>query len=307
MRAARRAPIGALLLLLAGCGGATATTPGAASAPEESPRRVVATTTILGDIAGNVAEGCRAQVSVLMSPGQDPHAFRASAAQATEVQEADLVLASGLGLEEGLREVLEAAASVGVDVLRLGEEIEPRPGGKELDPHFWLDPVQMVKGVSLLGARLGAVAPESASCFAAAADSYGNELLAVHEATSAMLAGIPPQKRVLVTNHDALGHFAERYEFEVAGVIIPGGSTLAEPSAADLAVLVDEIEATRAPAIFAETTRPIALAEAIAAEVGHDVAVVELHTGSLGEPGSGVATYLELLRINAARIASALA
>jgi zinc/manganese transport system substrate-binding protein len=117
---------------------------------------------------------------------------------------------------------------------------------------------------------------------------------------------VPAERRVLVTNHDALGYFADRYGFEVLGTVIPGGATLADPSSADLAELVATIQREEVPAIFAETIEPSVLAETVAAEVGDQVRVVELFTGSLGEEGSGAETLIDALIINARRIAEAL-
>ena len=110
----------------------------------------------------------------------------------------------------------------------------------------------------------------------------------------------------MVTNHEAFGYFADRYGFEIVGVVIPGGSTLAEPSSSELADLVEVINQSGTSAIFAETTQPSSLAEAVAAELGDDVEVVELFTESLGGPGSGAETLQEMLLTNAARISEAL-
>jgi zinc/manganese transport system substrate-binding protein len=121
-----------------------------------------------------------------------------------------------------------------------------------------------------------------------------------------MLADIPASRRKLVTNHDSLGYFADRYGFEIIGAVVPGGSTLGDPSSAELAGLVEKISSAGVPAIFAETTEPTALAEAVAREVGDDVVVVELYTGSLGEQGSGADTLIGMLLTDAGRIAGAL-
>jgi zinc/manganese transport system substrate-binding protein len=110
----------------------------------------------------------------------------------------------------------------------------------------------------------------------------------------------------MVTNHEAFGYFAARYGFEVIGVVIPGGSTLAEPSSAELAALVEIMESESVRVIFAETSQPTALAEAVAAELGGDVDVVELFTESLGPPGSGAETLSKMLLTNAERISAAL-
>ena len=136
--------------------------------------------------------------------------------------------------------------------------------------------------------------------------AYLDALEALDAEVEALVATVPPDDRLLVTNHEVFGYFADRYDFEVVGAIIPGGSTLAEPSAAELADLVRQIDERGVPAMFAETSSPTRLAEALAAE-GADVEVVELYSESLGEPGSPGDTYLGMVRTNAERIAAALA
>jgi zinc/manganese transport system substrate-binding protein len=116
---------------------------------------------------------------------------------------------------------------------------------------------------------------------------------------------LPTDRRILVTNHEVFSYFADRYGFRVAGVVIPGGTTSAEPSAADLADLADVIRTEQVPAIFADSSSPTKLAEALADEVGA-VKVVELYSESLGEIGSDGGTYLDLLRTDATRIVDAL-
>ena len=115
-----------------------------------------------------------------------------------------------------------------------------------------------------------------------------------------------PEKRILVTDHDALGYFAAAYGYNVAGTVVPGGSTLAEPSSAELAALAATVQETGVPAIFANTANPQALVDALAAEVG-DVEVVDLYVGSLGPAGSGADTYQPMMTTNAQRISDALA
>ncbi|HEX2369526.1 MAG TPA: metal ABC transporter substrate-binding protein, partial [Acidimicrobiia bacterium] len=112
--------------------------------------------------------------------------------------------------------------------------------------------------------------------------------------------------RVLVTNHDSLGYFADRFGFTVVATVIPGGSTLAEPSSREIAELVDTIDTTGVSAIFADATNSTALAETVAAEAGRDVEVVEMFTDTLGEPGSGADSYLGMILTNAGLVADAL-
>jgi zinc/manganese transport system substrate-binding protein len=323
--------VGVAALVLAGCAGGE----GGASqtVADEGPPLVVATTSILGDIAANVA-GDEAQVEVLMPPGADPHTFQASAADAARVREADLVLAIGLGIEAPLASLLDSARAEGVGIVELAPQLDPIPFAlAELhddedgdhaddedhadeedhdeqphaadDPHVWFDPIRMADGVQLLGEeferRLGPGAWQERTA------DYRSQLLTVHEEIETLTGAVPPERRVLVTNHEAIGYFAHRYDFELAGTVIPGGTTDATPSSAAFAELARLVEDRELAAIFAENTANDTLAQALAREVGRNVEVVTLYSDALGAPGSGAETYLDLLRTNARLIADALA
>jgi zinc/manganese transport system substrate-binding protein len=143
--------------------------------------------------------------------------------------------------------------------------------------------------------------------WSARAAVYAAELESVDTSSQDQLAAIAPSDRKLVTNHRSLGYFSDRYGFEMIGTVIPGGESLANPSSAELASLVDVIEREQVRAIFTETIEPDTLAQAVADEVGYDVEIVELFTGSLGEPGSEGDTLVEMLMTNVRRITEALA
>lgn len=293
----------------------------ATQAQDDGRVTVVATTTILGEVAANVAGGA-AVVEVLMPLGASPHDFVASSQQVASLYEADLVIANGLGLEEGLVDVLAAAENDGVNVLEIGPLLDPLPvteadrehneereGEQEhshgdLNPHVWLDPVRMQRAATAIADELTRI--DDGVAWSEGADAYISELEAAHDEIETLIAAIPPEKRKLVTNHDSLGYFADRYGLAIVGVVIPGGSALGDPSSARLAELVAVIGAEGVPAIFVDTSEPYALAEAVAAEAGSEVVVVELYTGSLGEPGSGADTLIGLLLTDAGRIAAAL-
>jgi zinc/manganese transport system substrate-binding protein len=164
----------------------------------------------------------------------------------------------------------------------------------------------MATAAQLIADALTDVDGLDADDLATRAEELADEYTALDAEVAEVLAAVPDEDRELLTNHEALGYFADRYGFEVVGVVFAGGSTLAEPSASDLAALVEEIRAHDVPAIFSETTVGDDVAEALAAEVGRDVEVVQLYTGSLGPEGSGAETYVELIRTNAERIADAL-
>ncbi len=314
MRARRAAAASGIVLALtlAGCGGGTAGTTNSGGCRFF---HIVVTTSILGDVVSQVA-GESATVEVLMPIGADPHAFQASASQAAALREADLVVVNGLGLEEGLNDVITAAEGDGATVVAAASFVEaipfaavagdPAGEGGDLDPHIWTDPQRMAEVAVGLGEALAAADPACAGARREAAAAYGGELADLDDEIAGILAGIPAERRKLVTNHRSLGYFAARYGFEVVGAIIPGGATLAEPSPADLAALADTLRREGVRAIFTESTRPAALAEALAAELGEQVAVVGLYTESLGEGGSGAETYIGMQRINAQRIAAAL-
>lgn len=304
-----------LAVALGACGS------GSSSGNVDQVPRVVATTTILGDVTAAIA-GSSAIVEVLMPPGADPHDFSPSAAQVAAINRADLVVANGLGLEEGLGDIPERAEADGVVVLEVAELVDPLPleGGEADhddteedhhdhegdDPHFWMDPDRMSLAVVEIAARLIEVSPDDASAIEANLATYRDHLADLDHDIADLIATIEPDSRVMVTNHDSFGYFADRYGLKVVGVVVPGGSTLAESSARDLAGLVAAIRDNGVRAIFTDTTTSNALPEAVASELEPRVEVVELYSGSLGPPGSDAETYLDMMRVNAERIALAL-
>lgn len=274
---------------------------------------MVATTSILGDVASHVV-GDLGRVEVLMGPGVDPHDFSLSAEQRALVISADLVVANGLGLEGGLVSVLEAAEADGANIVELAHQLQPIPLGNhetehehgDLDPHFWFDPERTSHAVDLIAAALGTVDPDSSQAVTAAAADYQTQIRETDSRVEAILDVVPKERRILVTNHDNFAYFAQHYGFEVAGTVIPGGSTLAEPSPAALAELVEVLRQQGITAIFVDAAGTDRLAQAVAAELGSAVSVHQLHTDTLGEPGSGADTYLTMLESNARIIAQAL-
>lgn len=306
-------------LALGACsGGSTASGPDGSSAATGGGGgrpRIVVSTAILGDIARSVV-GDVAEVEVLVPNGSDPHEFEPSAAETARLRDARLIVVNGLGLEAGLDGAISGARDAGVPVLELGPQLNPVPfdrregsattsgSGEEgtLDPHVWMDPDRMSRAATLIAAEAGKLGLDRATLDRRATE-YAATLARADEQIQAALAPLPDDRRVLVTNHESMGYFADRYGFRVLGVIVPGGSTLAEPSAAELAALADAITAADVPVIFAETTAPTKLAEALARETGRDVRVVALYTEALGDPGSGADTYPGMLVTDARRIA----
>ena len=175
------------------------------------------------------------------------------------------------------------------------------------DPHFFTDPARMATAAEgIADFLIETVDGVDAEAIRANADAYIGELEALDAEVAEMVAGLSEDQRVLVTNHEVFGYFADNYGFEVVGTVIPSGSTADGTSAAALVELVEEIEEEGVPAIFADTSSSDELAQTLADEVG-DIAVVELFSESLGDADSDGATYIDMVRSNATNIVDALA
>ncbi|RLV56233.1 zinc ABC transporter substrate-binding protein [Aeromicrobium phragmitis] len=271
---------------------------------------IVVTTNILGDVAQQIV-GDEAEVVVLMPDGADPHSFEISARDAATVENAALVVSNGLGLEEGVQNSVDAAAEAGVPVLAVGEEVDPleyQEGSSrgQADPHFWTDPERMREAARLIAEQVLEQVPDiDAAAVQARAAEYDDELAALDDEMREAFDRIPTDQRTLVTNHHVLGYLADRYGFEVLGAVIPSGTTLASPSAADLDALATAIREAGVPAIFADSSHPDRLAQVLAETAGVDVEVHSLYSESLTADGEA-ATYLGMMRANTATIATAL-
>ena len=296
------------------------------SSPSESGERpqIVVTTNILGDVV-SAAVGDQADVEVIMPLGSDPHDFAPSARQAESMENADLLIVNGAGFEEGMLDIIANVSDSGTNVFSFAEQIDlleftgehsddehsdeegeehsDEEGG---DPHIWTDPTRIITAVEALEPVVAGLAGVDSEALATSFDNYLAELASLDAAMEDTLAAVPEAQRVIVTNHEVFGYFADRFDFEVVGAIIPSLTTNAEPSASDLDELVEVIKAEGIQAIFGETTQSSNLADAIADEVGGAVEVVELFSESLGEDGSGAETYIGMMQTNADLIATAL-
>lgn len=302
MSAVRRRVAAGMALALLG-------TTGCAASGDDRPH-VVVTTNILGDVVQEVL-GDEAQVVTLMKPDADPHSFEISAQEAGRMRSADLLVSNGLGLEEGLQQQVDAAAEEGVDSFVAGDELDvldyvEGDAAGSADPHWWTDPGRTIDVVEALAVRAAELPGVDEAVLREQADDYLAELETLETEMSEAFAAIPDDQRALVTNHHVFGYLADRFDFDVVGAVIPGGTTLASPSASDLADLVTAVEQTGVRAIFAESSSPDRLVQALAREADLDVDVVELYSESLTEPGGGADDYLTMMRVNTERIADGL-
>jgi ABC-type Zn uptake system ZnuABC Zn-binding protein ZnuA len=169
-----------------------------------------------------------------------------------------------------------------------------------VDPHVWFDPRNVAAWSETIAQALAEADPDRASLYRARANAYQEEIDELDRWIRDRVATVPEEERRLVTDHEAFGYFAALYGFEEIGTILPGYSTLSEPSARDLAALEDGIRAAGVPCVFVGTTIPSDLAEQVAADTG--TRIVFLYTGSLSEPDGPAATYLDLMRFDVEQI-----
>lgn len=286
----------------------TAVGPPSAAVPS---LRVIAVETFLADIAQNVA-GDRVKIEALMPPGIDPHAYEPTPGDARRVAESDLVIINGAGFEEFLDKLLENAgsrqqlveASSGL-LSRTLKPGEPHDEDNPVDPHYWLDPNLVVKYVENIRDGLTQADPAGAAVYRTNAEAYIAKLYALDAKIRQQVSVIPPADRKLVTDHDTFGYFADRYGFEIVGMLVPSYSTADASTAQQLAKLVDQIRATRVKAIFLEQSANPQIAAQIARETGVQI-VTGLYTHSLSEPGGPAPTYLEMLEYDVRKIVDAL-
>jgi len=263
----------------------------------------MAVESFLADIAQNVA-GYRITVETLIPLGVDPHAYQPTPRDAATVADCSVLILNGAGIEAFLDPLLVNAGGQR-RVITASAGLTPRPDAQgehpQGDPHFWLDPNNVVKYVENIRNGLTQADPEGASVYAANAAAYIEQLKALDLWIAQQAATVQPERRLLVTNHESLGYFADRYGFTVVGAVIPSVSTDASPTAQQMAALIEQIKATGAPAIFLETGANPQLAQQIAAETGVKV-VADLYTHSLSAPDGPAPTYIDMMKYNVSRI-----
>lgn len=273
--------------------------------------RAVATTNIVADVVANVG-GNKIELTGLLPAGADPHTYEPTPRDLRAMADAHVIFANGVGLEAFLDEMLENAGSDapvipvshGVELL----ELDPlEDGGEEhqgADPHTWFDPNNVVIWVHNIEHALSELDPANVEVYEADAQAYVEKLEALDAWIREQVAQIPEENRKLVTDHRVFGYFADEYGFEQVGAVIKAYSTIAEPSARELAELEDDIRKYDVPAVFAGTTVNPRVAERIAQDTG--ITLVPLYTGSLSEPSGEAATYIDFMRYDVNAIVAAL-
>ena len=291
------------LVALAGC------TPDAPDAPADGRLRVVTTTSLVADLAREIG-GPDVSVESLMGPGVDPHLYRARESDVARMVSADLILYTGLHLEGKMGDVLEGVARRGIGVEPVAESVGedaliPASGavaasGGTFDPHVWMDVTLWRRVAVSVADALSEADPTHAEAFRARSLAYDARLDSLDAYVRARIAELPPERRVLVTAHDAFGYFGKAYGVDVRG--LQGISTATEAGTADVRALADFVTEHRLPALFIESSVSPRAIEAVRAAVrarGFEVRIGgSLYSDALGGPGSGADTYVGMIRAN---------
>ncbi|MFW5776447.1 MAG: metal ABC transporter substrate-binding protein [Spirochaetota bacterium] len=289
---------------------------------------LVASTTIVGDVLRNVA-GDAADVTILMNVGQNPHSYEPQPSDLRELERADLVFTNGLGLETDLLDDVDRMA--GGPVVPVSAGIEPIEGDHDdddhdeedhdedhaaddghdhaVDPHVWMDPNNVVVWVDNMEEILSSADPANAETYEANANRYREDLRELDRFIRREVAAATPSQRKLVLDHESFSYFAEEYDFETVGTIVPGTSDRAEPSAQEVAGLVEVIreEDVRTILVGRTASRSMErLAQTVADEVGRPIEILPTLTGSLSAPGERGDTYLDFVRYNVEQILTGL-
>lgn len=258
-------------------------------------RTVVATTTQVADLVSQVG-GERVSVERMLRPGGDPHDFEPRPSDVAAVAEAALVFRSGGEFDEWLGDVI-ASAGGDAEVVSLIDSVERRQD----DPHWWQNARNAVRAVQAIRVRLTQVDPEGEAVYRRNADRVERRLRALDRRIAACVERVPPDKRTIVTTHDSLGYFADRYGVKVVGAVIPSLSTQAQASAGEVQELVEQIRRERVETIFPESSVSPDIERAIAREAGARVGD-SLYADSLGPKGSPGETYEGALRYDASAL-----
>lgn len=292
----------ALLALLAG---ATACGSGDAQVESNGRLAVVATTMQLQDFAREVG-GERVQVVGILGPGSEPHEYEPTSSDADAVSRAKVVVQNGAGLDEWLGDLLANAGS-GAQRVDASEGIELLPTEEEGfpgDPHVWHDPKRAQTMVDNVAAGLSSADPRGRAAYERNADRYKRELDAMAARIRSIFKPLPPERRNLVTSHDAFGYFARAYDVRVVGSVLATITTDSEPSGRRIGELVTKIREREVGTIFTEEAVDPKLERRVAAEAGANVST-SLYADALGRPGSGAETFIEAELANAKAMVSA--
>jgi ABC-type Zn uptake system ZnuABC Zn-binding protein ZnuA len=292
-----------LSIVMAAC------TPSPTGSTQATPLKVVAVESFLGDITRQVA-GERVIVVSLIEAGMDPHTFEPIPRDIITISESRLLIVNGGGLENWLQKMIDVQ-SISIPIVVASSGLTPRlPSSSErmdeqLDPHFWLDPVNIKTYVRNIRDALIEMDPAGRDDYERNAGQYILQLDELNTWIDGEVAQIPPENRLLVTNHESFGYFADRYGFKIIGTIIPSVSSGSTPTALQLTDLIGKIQYAKVKAIFLEAGSNPELAQTIASETGVTI-VTGLLTHSLTGSDGPADTYINMMKYDTQLIVDAL-
>jgi zinc/manganese transport system substrate-binding protein len=269
---------------------------------------VVATFSILGDLVTNVG-GDEVEVATLVGRNADVHVYSPTPADAKSLAAAKAVFVNGLGLEGWMTRLITASGtkatvvvcSDGIKPLKL--EDAQREGHEVMDPHAWQSVANAKIYVANIRDGLSRAEPSKKDIYYSNSISYLGKLDALEKEVKEVIGGIPPERRKIITTHNAFGYFADAYGMQF---ISPEGiSTDAEPSAKDVAKIIAQIKKQNIPAVFLENVIDPRLLQEIARETGAKIGGM-LYSDALSEANGPAASYIELMRNNIHQFAKAL-
>lgn len=276
-----------------------------ASAAAAEPIRVVASFSVLADMAREIG-GERVAVTALVGPGGDVHTYEPKPTDAQAVRQAKLLVVNGLGLEGWMGRLQQAAGFKGLAIVAsrgIKSEMMEEDGKRVTDPHAWQDLANgRLYAMNIRDGLIGAD-PEGKAIYQANAARYVAAIDALEPEVKAALASIPPERRKIITSHDAFGYFGRAYG--LAFIAPEGVSTESEPSAQDVAKIIRQIKAERIPAVFLENVTDPRLIEQIGRESGARIGGA-LFSDALSPPDGPAASYLAMFRHNVKTLVAAL-
>ena len=270
---------------------------------------VVATTPLLADLALQIGDD-RIEATSVLPADADPHEFEPSPQDLVKASNADLIIEHGLHLDDWAKGLVENADSkavvlVATEHVTTISAVSTAENFDEGDPHVWFDPRNIEVMVKDIAGALTQIDPDGAAGYAARLAAYTEQLTALDAWVAAQIDTIPPERRKLVTNHDAFGYFVAHYDIKFVGAVIPSLDSRAEPSAKETADLIDKIKAKGVPAIFTEASINPKLEEQLGKQAGVKV-IPNLYGDNLGVAGSGADTYIGMMETDVSLIVSAL-
>ncbi|QPF91156.1 metal ABC transporter solute-binding protein, Zn/Mn family [Bradyrhizobium commune] len=262
---------------------------------------VVASFSILGDFVRTIG-GDRVNVTTLVGPDSDVHVYTPAPGDAKRIADARLVIVNGLGLEGWLPRLVQSAGSKAT-IVTASAGIAPHKLGSGADPHAWQSVSNAKIYVTDIANALAAADPDDAELFRAQAKAYLEKLETLDREVREAVAKIPPERRKVISTHNAFGYFAAEYGIQFIAPL--GVSTETEPSARDIAAIIGQIKAQKIPAVFLENISDDRLIRRIAAETGARVGGTLISDGLTGEKGLAP-TYIDMVRHNIKALTSAL-